>query len=244
MIARTHSISCVIVLLAVSRNCRSDRQYLRRHHLLDRRRRKSRCDRDRLGSSPAQTTKLWSGAIAGPAIATGEEMLRAVVTGRPAALSSSTVRLEALGLPVYGFGYDLNHDSTFAITDNTAFDANGFAESGIPDPPPQLPAVSVEPHDNYAEGFFTGFWHYAINDGNPFADGRLAQQSRRSVDAVSSPTATGMAGRLRHRPTLMSTAFAENSSQPQHRYPPISTPTTMSTVPTFSLWQRGSELSG
>jgi len=101
----------------------------------------------------------WDGA------ATGEDMLRAIVSADDrlfAKISSSGM----FGVALYGFGYDANDNGSFSLTDGTAFDANGIAETG----PADL-ATSIEAADFYAEGWFTGFWHYGIADTDPYTGG-------------------------------------------------------------------------
>jgi len=139
---------------------------------------------------------------------TGENLLRTVVGADPRLFFNHGAP-GLFGLPVYGLGYDLNNDLAFALTDNTSFDELGFAETGIPDSPPQLAAVSTDPNDHYAEGFFTGFWHYAISAGNPFAGGSWHS----SVSGLSSrQLADGDwdGWTFEAPPSLMSSAFAAN----------------------------------
>ncbi|HEY3393420.1 MAG TPA: dockerin type I domain-containing protein [Lacipirellulaceae bacterium] len=80
---------------------------------------------------------------------------------------------------VYGLGYDASGDGQFAIDDDTVFDAEGFAFTG----PADL-AMASDRGDYYAEGWFTGFWHYGVAPANPFNG------------ASWSDTAVGMASRL------------------------------------------------
>ncbi len=106
----------------------------------------------------------WDGA------ATGEEMLWAIVQA-DARLYLRHGADGTFGLPIYGFGYDENNDGQFAITTNVSFTTEGFAETSVPDQPPRLPAEAANENDRYAEGFFTGFWHYATSAGSPFGEG-------------------------------------------------------------------------
>jgi hypothetical protein len=110
-------------------------------------------------------------------------MLRAVVT------SDDRLFAKFGGSPgnestVYGLGYDANHDGQFAIDDQTSFDANGIAYSG----PADL-AVSTTPADYYAEGWFTGFWHYGVAASDPYSGGQWSDSpagmtSRALVDGA------------------------------------------------------------
>ena len=67
---------------------------------------------------------------------------------------------------IYGLGYDASNDGNFAVDDGTSFDSHGVAFTD----PADL-AGSVDPADYYAEGWFTGFWHYGVAATNPFAGG-------------------------------------------------------------------------
>lgn len=119
---------------------------------------------------------------------TGEDMLRAIVE------ADSRLYLRhgtsgSFGLPIYGLGYDENHDDQFALTTNVQFSVEGFAETSVPDQPPIPPGESVNEEDRYAEGFFTGFWHYATAVGEPFAAGSwtssaMGLSSRELVDGA------------------------------------------------------------
>jgi hypothetical protein len=105
----------------------------------------------------------WTGA------ATGADMLTAVVAADPR-LFAKTSLAGAAGGAVYGLGYDASGDRAFELNDLTAFDANGFAQSG----PADL-AESIDLHDFYAEGWlFNGFWHYGVAASNPYAGGDWA----------------------------------------------------------------------
>ncbi len=148
--------------------------------------------------------------------ATGAEMITAIVTAdrrlfarvNPPA-GSSTV--------LYGLGYDATGDQQFALDDGTEFDAAGFAVTG----PADL-AVSVDSEDFYAEGWFTGLWHYGVSDpelssSNPYAGGTW----------ISAPS--GVASRLlidgswdswTYTPTFDFEAFAENPHAAQRPITP------------------------
>ena len=70
-------------------------------------------------------------------------------------------------ISVYGLGYDTNGDGDFAISDNTVFDTNGIAVAGTGSADG---AVALTP-DQYAEGWFSAFWHFGMSDENPFDEG-------------------------------------------------------------------------
>jgi len=145
----------------------------------------------------------WTG------IATGEDMLRATLAADPR-LYAKLGTSGSLGLPVYGLGYDLNDDSEFGITDGSSFDEQGITTGGIPDPPPQVVvAASVDSEDRYTEGFFTGFWHYAIGSGDPFDAGNWLSSGVGASDRVLVDGGWD-SWAFEKPPSLMSTAFAEN----------------------------------
>jgi hypothetical protein len=133
--------------------------------------------------------------------ATGANMLTAIAAGDPrlfARLGGSPGNPTA----VYGLGYDADGDREFAIDDGTTFDANGLAYSG-----PADGAIATDAADYYAEGWFTGFWHYGVAASNPYDGGSWADigsgmASRALVDgAWDSWTFT---------PTFNFAAFAQN----------------------------------
>jgi hypothetical protein len=101
----------------------------------------------------------WDGS------ASGETMLRAIVTADPrlyAKLGSNG----GFGVAVRGLGHDRNDDGQFALDDGTVFDAAGIAASG-----PTDGSASVDPADDYREGWFTGVWNYATANANPWTGG-------------------------------------------------------------------------
>lgn len=101
----------------------------------------------------------WDGA------ATGEDMLFAILAADPR-LYAKVSTPGGFGVALYGMGYDANNDGSFSISDGTVFDADGVDVTG-----PADGAVSNNPADYYAEGWFTGFWHYGLATGNPFDGG-------------------------------------------------------------------------
>ncbi|MEX2317170.1 MAG: hypothetical protein WD669_08460 [Pirellulales bacterium] len=112
---------------------------------------------------------------------------------------------------VYGLGYDADNDRLFGLNDGTAFDAAGIAFTD----PADL-AVATDPADYYAEGWYTGFWHYGVALMNPYNGGAW------------SDTPKGMAGRMltdgawdswTFSPTFNFAAFAANPQAAASPYP-------------------------
>ena len=106
----------------------------------------------------------WSGT------ATGGDMLQAIL----AADDRLYAKLDASSTQVFGFGYDQNNDQQFAISDGSTFNASGITFGGVPDPPfAPGTAHPSDPADHYAEGWYTGFWHYSVSSGSasPFGGG-------------------------------------------------------------------------
>ncbi len=133
--------------------------------------------------------------------ARGSDMLIAVVAADPrlfAKLGGTPANPNA----VFGLGYDADNDGEFGIDDGTTFDMDGIAFSG-----PADGAVATDPGDYYAEGWFTGFWHYGVAPSNPYNGG------------IWTDSPVGMAGRMladgswdswAFTPTFDFSAFAEN----------------------------------
>ncbi len=160
-------------------------------------------------TSAADESLVWGYRWDGTA--TGEDMLRSV-------LEADTRLFARLSTPdpsevsPYGLGYNLDNDSEFGISDGTTFDSDGIAVSGPPDNPPQTASTATDLGDLYAEGWFSGFWHYGLSDqnlgnGNPFDSGGWISSG------------TGMSGRTladgdwdswTFTPTFDFAAFAEN----------------------------------
>jgi hypothetical protein len=140
----------------------------------------------------------------------GNDMLTAVIAADPrlfAKLGGSRGDANA----VYGIGYDANGDGRFAIDDDTVFDAEGFAFTG----PADL-AISSDAADYYAEGWFTGFWHYGVASSNPY-DG--ARWSDIAVGMASRELTDGSWDSWTFSPTFNFASFAEN---PAAAPPPFS----------------------
>jgi hypothetical protein len=130
------------------------------------------------------------------------DMVTAIVTADPR-LYAKMGPVGGFGIAVIGAGYDANNDGQFAIDDDTFFDERGIASSG-----PEDGAVSVDPGDWYAEGWFvTGFWQYGVATGNPFDGGSWA----RSGSGISSRDVLNNTWHsLAFTPTFNFNAFAQN----------------------------------
>lgn len=117
---------------------------------------------DFAGDSDADAAYAWGFRWDGDA--TGEDLLRALTAD--AGVYARIGETGAFGIPLYGLGYDANHDGAFALSDGTVF-TDGIALTDASDD-----ATAVSDGDLYAEGWFSnGFWSYAIAAGNPFAGG-------------------------------------------------------------------------
>jgi hypothetical protein len=112
----------------------------------------------------------WNGT------AHGSDMLTAIVAADPGLFAK--LGTSSANRAVYGLGYDANRNGEFGIDDDTVFDSQGFAFTD----PADL-AVATDSSDYYAEGWFTGFWHYGIAASNPYDGGSW------------SDIASGMSGR-------------------------------------------------
>jgi hypothetical protein len=150
----------------------------------------------------------WDGA------ADGSDMLLAIISVDDrlfAKLGGATTNPNA----VFGIGYDADGDGQFALDDGTNFDDAGIAFTS----PPDL-ATSVDPDDYYAEGWFTGFWHYGIEmpagtnpfDGSNWSDVAVGMASRTLVD--------GSWDSWTFSPTFNFDAFAENPQPSAPRFSP------------------------
>jgi hypothetical protein len=92
--------------------------------------------------------------------ARGEDLLLAVVNDDPR-LYLKRSSGGALGFSAYGIGYDANNDGQFALSDDTPFDEQGVAVTGLPDEDAQ----PIDPADMYREGRLTGVWSYGLAQG-------------------------------------------------------------------------------
>jgi hypothetical protein len=137
----------------------------------------------------------WNGT------ATGAQMLSAIVADDPrlfAKLGGTATNPAA----VYGFGYDANSNGQFGIDDGTVFDSQGFALTD----PADL-ATATDGGDYYAEGWFTGFWHYGVASSNPYGSG---QWSDSQLGMSSRQLADGAWDSWAFTQPINFTAFAEN----------------------------------
>jgi hypothetical protein len=88
---------------------------------------------------------------------------------------------------LFGLGYDADGDGQFALDDGTSFNGDGIAFTN----PADL-AASADSDDYYAEGWFTGFWHYGVEspagsnpyDGSDWSDIPVGMASRALVDGA------------------------------------------------------------
>jgi len=136
----------------------------------------------------------WNGAATGAtmltAIAKADDRLFAKFAGSPGSVNA-----------FYGLGYDANNDGQFALDDGTTFDSQGIAHTD-----PADGGASVDAADYYAEGWFTGFWHYGIASSDPFNGGAW----------IDSPT--GMASRTLADGSWDSWAFQTSTIPPFTTY--------------------------
>jgi len=115
------------------------------------------------GDSTANESLVWGYRWDGTA--TGWNMLEAIVTAEPRLFAKIEDYGGSLGVAIYGLGYD-DGDGNFAVTDGTVFNPAGIADSA-----PADGGAAVDPGDLYAEGWFTGFWHYGVATGDPYNGG-------------------------------------------------------------------------
>jgi hypothetical protein len=151
------------------------------------------------GDATTDSALVWGFRWDG--VATGETMLRAVITADPR-LYAKLGTSGGFGLAVRGLGYDLNDDNAFALDDGTTFDSAGIAASG-----PTDGAMSIDPADHYREGWFIGVWNYAAATGNPWSGGSFAYSF---AGASSRTLADGAWDSWAFTPTFKATAFGAN----------------------------------
>jgi len=143
-------------------------------------------------------------------VAHGSDILGAIVAADPrlyAKLGGTAASPNA----VFGLGYDANGDGQFAIDDGTVFDSTGIALTG-----PADRAASIDPADFYAEGWFTGFWHYGVAATNPFQTG--GHWSDTAVGMASRALSDGVWDGWTFSPTFNFESFPAN---PVAAAPPI-----------------------
>lgn len=136
----------------------------------------------------------WDGA------ATGEDMLRAVTAADPRLFLKA--QDWGWGWTVSGIGYD-NGDGIFTLDDGTAFDTDGIATTASS----ADGGVAISPGDIYAEGWFLGFWHYGVSNGNPYAGGGWSSSN---WGMSARELADGDWDSWAYTPSFNFTAFAEN----------------------------------
>jgi hypothetical protein len=147
----------------------------------------------------------WDGA------ATGRDMLRAVVAADERLFAKVGGSI-ASPVALYGLGYDANDDGAFSIDDGTLFDDEGFALSD-----PADGALSTDPADDYAEGWFTGFWHYGQAATNPFTGGAWADAPR---GMAGQTLADGNWDSWTYSPSFSFASFAVNPLASPSPFPP------------------------
>ncbi|MEM9353724.1 MAG: hypothetical protein AAGA92_11985 [Planctomycetota bacterium] len=155
------------------------------------------------GESSGDNALAWGYRWDG--MAYGEDMLRAVVAADErlfAKLSGPTPQ----GVRIYGLGYDADSDGQFGTTDGDFFNSDGVTISGVPDSSSAAAAAS-DPDDWYAEGWFTGFWHYGLAVENPYTDGQWFSSQ---LGASKIPLADGMWNSWAFSPNLLYTVYGEN----------------------------------
>ena len=144
--------------------------------------------------------------------ASGRDMLTAVIAADPrlfAKLGDSAANPRR----VYGLGYDANNDEQFAIDDGTVFDTNGVEYTSSP---PDL-AASITPTDYYAEGWYTGFWHYGFTEFEPYGSGHWSDAGS---GMASHTLVNGEWNSWVFTPTFDFASFAMNPTAAPAPFPP------------------------
>jgi hypothetical protein len=148
----------------------------------------------------------WDGA------ATGEDMLRAVLAADDR-LFAKLSEPGPLGISVWGVGYDANNNGQFALSDETQFDEDGVAVTGLPDED----ATPVDPADWYREGWFTGIWSYGTANDNPWPNSAWTQSQ---VGPSSRTLADGSWDSWAFASPIQLNAFARNPVAAEAASPP------------------------
>jgi hypothetical protein len=146
--------------------------------------------------------------------ATGRAMLTAIVAADPR-LFAKLGDNAADPVAVYGLGYDADNDGDFGIDDGSQFDVAGLTFSG----PADL-ATATDAGDYYAEGWFTGFWHFGVEepssanpyDGGGWTDIGAGMAGRELVDGAWDSWV--------YSPTFDFASFAENPLAAPSPFPP------------------------
>lgn len=173
------------------------------------------------GSNRAAMVVDWSDTTTDPpalvwgfrwdGTALGRDMLKAVVAADDR-LFAKIGGPVANPVAIYGLGYDASDDGQFALDDFTAFDDDGFATSA-----PADGAISVDAADHYAEGWFTGFWHYGQAANNPYAGGSWSDAP---LGMAGRTLADGAWDSWTFTPTFNFGSFAVNPQAAPSPYPP------------------------
>ena len=161
--SRTRCVSCCMPLGGVA--AAGDDRLVRRHRVLDRRRRHSAAvaiDFD--GDSATDAALVWGFRWDGAA--TGRDMLNAVVTADARLFAKIGTGLSYENA-LLGVGYDRDADGVFGVSVGATFDGDGFAYG-----PPRNNVTPTDPGDWYREGFDIGFWHYGISRRQSLDDRR------------------------------------------------------------------------
>jgi hypothetical protein len=137
----------------------------------------------------------WDGA------AHGDDMLLAVLVADDRLFAKLGGTL-ANPVSVYGLGYDTDDDGVFGVDDGTQFNAQGIAITSESDL-----GTATDPGDDYAEGWFTGFWHYGIAASNPYDGGMWTDTP---LGMAVQPLADGAWNSWTFSPSFNFTSFAEN----------------------------------
>ncbi|MCW5939340.1 MAG: hypothetical protein KF884_02580 [Fimbriimonadaceae bacterium] len=135
------------------------------------------------GSNRAALVVDWKDQKSPPALAwgfrfdgtaTGEDMLRAIVTSDP--LVFAKIASFSFGTALVGLGYDTNRNG-LPLSDGTSWPVDGWLVGQ-----PSDGATAIEDQDRYGEGWNTGYWSYWVSSGSTLGSWTAAQ--------------TGLSGRI------------------------------------------------
>jgi hypothetical protein len=141
----------------------------------------------------------------------GRDMLREIVAADDR-LFAKIGGSAANPVAIYGLGYDANDDGQFALDDDTSFDDAGFALSS-----PADGATSIDVADYYAEGWFTGFWHYGQASNDPYDGGTWSDAPK---GMAGRELANGSWDSWTFTPTFSFGSFATNPQAAPAPFPP------------------------
>jgi hypothetical protein len=128
------------------------------------------------GNNRAALVVDWQDQKAPPALAwgfrfdgtaTGEDMLRAIVTSDP--LVFAKIASFSFGIALVGLGYDTNGDG-LPLSDGTAWPGDRWLVG-----PPSDGGTALDPHDRYREGWNTGYWSYWVSSGSTLGSWSASQ---------------------------------------------------------------------